>query len=62
MSMDEEIESTHETSKVFAASAESSGFIAELYPELTPEQQEEAVYFLNRYLDLIERIYDRTHS
>ena len=33
--------------------------IAELYPELSMEQQEEAEYFLRRYLDLIKRIYER---
>ncbi len=33
--------------------------IAGLYPELTPEQQEEAEYYLTRYLDLVRRIYER---
>ena len=33
--------------------------IADLYPDLTPEQQEEAEYYLTRYLDLVRRIYER---
>ena len=33
--------------------------IAGLYPDLSPKQQEEARYFLHRYLDLIKRIYER---
>ena len=32
--------------------------IGDLYPSLNESEQEEAAYFLNRYLDLIERIYD----
>lgn len=36
-------------------------FIEEFYPEIATEQREEAAYYLNRYLDLIERIYERTH-
>lgn len=30
--------------------------IAALYPSLSASELEEAAYFLNRYLDLIERI------
>jgi len=33
---------------------------ADLYPDLTPEDQQQAVYFLSRYLALIERIFQRT--
>jgi hypothetical protein len=34
---------------------------AKLYPELTPEQQEEAAFYLTRYLEVVERIFRRTH-
>lgn len=57
--MDEKIEAAPNESS--NEPAKQSGSVAELYPELTSEQQEEAAYFLNRYLDLIERIYDRTN-
>lgn len=33
--------------------------IADLYPELTPEQQKEAEYYLLRYLALVRRIFER---
>lgn len=33
--------------------------IDELYPGLSPEEQEKAKYFLHRYLDLVVRIYER---
>lgn len=33
--------------------------IADLYPGLTREQQEEAEYYLTRYLDLVRRISGR---
>lgn len=33
--------------------------IQNLYPDLTPEQQEEAEYNLKRYIRVIERIYRR---
>lgn len=33
--------------------------IRDLYPELSPEQQQEAAYRLHRYLDIIRRIYER---
>lgn len=33
-----------------------------LYPDLTPEQHQEAAYYWSRYLDIIERIYLRTHE
>ncbi len=36
--------------------------IQDLYPDLTPEQQEEAEENLVRYLELIKRIYDRHES
>jgi hypothetical protein len=34
--------------------------IAEIYPELTLEQQEEAEFFLLRYLEIVRRIFERT--
>jgi hypothetical protein len=36
--------------------------INELYPDLNPEEGEEAEYYLNRYLDLIEQIYERLNG
>lgn len=33
--------------------------IADLYPDLTPEEQEEAAMNLQQYIDLVGRIYDR---
>ena len=36
--------------------------IEDLYPELTPEQQQEAAYFLKQYLAIIRRIYARMRS
>ena len=33
---------------------------AKLYPELSPDEQREAAYFLDRYLDIVCRIYERT--
>jgi RIO-like serine/threonine protein kinase len=33
--------------------------IEEVYPDLTPEQQQEAAYFLRRYLSVIRRIFER---
>jgi hypothetical protein len=35
--------------------------IADLYPELPDDKQEEAAYNLERYLDVICRIYERHH-
>ena len=31
--------------------------VAELYPGLTPEEQQEVEYFLTQYLEIIYRIY-----
>ncbi len=58
MTMNEQIEAA--PGEASGEPAERSDSIAELYPELTPDQQAEAAYFLHRYLDLIERIYERT--
>lgn len=33
--------------------------IEQLYPDLTPEQQQEAAYWLGRYLAVIQRIFER---
>jgi hypothetical protein len=33
--------------------------IAELYPELSPEQQAEAEFYLLGYLDVVRRIFER---
>lgn len=45
-----------------AKSSRKSPSISDLYPDLTAEQQEEAEYFLHRYLDLIRRIYRRVEA
>jgi len=34
--------------------------IAKLYPELSSEEQEEAEFFLLRYLEIVRRIFERT--
>jgi hypothetical protein len=31
--------------------------VEKLFPDLTPDQQREAEYFLNEYLEIIHRIY-----
>ncbi len=36
--------------------SEESALLADLYPSLNASEREEAAYFLNRYLALIERI------
>lgn len=36
--------------------------IAELYPDLTLEQQQEAEYFLTQYLETIHRIYEESEN
>ena len=33
--------------------------IIDLYPELTQEQQEQAAYYLSRYLEVVRGIFDR---
>jgi len=33
-----------------------------LYPNLTPEQQQEAAYYFGRYIDLVRRIFDRNYG
>lgn len=36
--------------------------VASLYPELTEEQQREAAYYLGRYLDVVQRIFERVNG
>lgn len=36
--------------------------IQDLYPDLTPEQQEEAEFNLLGYLDVVKRIYERLEA
>lgn len=36
--------------------------IADLYPDLTPEQQAEAEFYLNRYIAIVRRIFERTQN
>lgn len=36
--------------------------IEQLYPDLTSEQQQEAAYWLGRYIAVIKRIHERTQN
>jgi hypothetical protein len=36
--------------------------IQDLYPGLSPEQQQEAAYNLGRYLELVRRIFERPQN
>lgn len=36
--------------------------IDKLYPDLTPEQQREAEYFLTQYLEIVHRIYEESQD
>ena len=36
--------------------------IQDLYPDLSPEQQQEAAYYLGRYLELVRRVFERTQN
>ncbi len=36
--------------------------IDKLYPDLTPEQQTEAEYFLTQYLEIVHRIYEESQD
>jgi hypothetical protein len=36
--------------------------IEELYPELNPQQQAEAEFFLLRYLEIVRRIFERENN
>lgn len=36
--------------------------IGDLYPELSPEQQAEAEYYLTRYLEIVRKIFERTQN
>lgn len=36
--------------------------VAKLYPDLTPEEQAEAGHNLSRYLDVVQRIFERTEG
>lgn len=38
---------------------ENNVTFAELYPELTPAQQAEAEYYLTRYVEVIQGIFER---
>lgn len=40
-------------------STENKIAVADLYPELTTEQQKEAEYYLLRYLAIVKRIFER---
>ncbi|MDQ3802265.1 MAG: hypothetical protein M3416_00180 [Acidobacteriota bacterium] len=42
--------------------SEESIDVASLYPELTEEQQREAAYYLGRYLDVVQRIFERVNG
>lgn len=36
--------------------------IQDLYPDLTEDQQAEAEYYLNGYIDVVRRIFERVHN
>ena len=36
--------------------------IQDLYPDLSPEQQQEAAYYLGRYLEIVRGIFERTQN
>lgn len=36
--------------------------IEDLYPELNSEQQAEAAYFLARYVELVQRVFERVSN
>jgi hypothetical protein len=36
--------------------------IADLYPQLTKEQQTEAEYYLTRYLEIVRGIFERSRN
>ena len=36
--------------------------ISDLYPDLTEAQQAEAEYYLNGYIDVVRRIFERVHN
>lgn len=36
--------------------------IQDLYPELSPEQQAEAVYYLDRYIEVVRGIFERVEN
>ncbi len=44
------------------ARPEEQAALRSLYPELTPEQLQEAAYYLKRYLDWIARVAARQHD
>jgi hypothetical protein len=36
--------------------------VQDLYPELSPEQQQEAAYYLGRYVEVVRGIFERTRN
>jgi hypothetical protein len=42
--------------------SESPITIQDLYPELSPEQQQEAAYYLGRYLEIVRGIFERMQN
>lgn len=51
-----ELDKTHKTKTEYRLP------IAKLYPDLTPEQQREAEYFLTQYLEIVNRIYEENRD
>ena len=47
---------------MFNLTTEQEPAIANLYPELTSEQQAEAEYYLTRYLEIVQRIFERLEA
>jgi len=36
--------------------------VADLYPDLSVEQQQEAAYYLSRYVELVRRVLERSQN
>jgi hypothetical protein len=36
--------------------------VADLYPDLSMEEQQEAAYYLSRYVELVRRVFERTQN
>jgi len=36
--------------------------VADLYPDLSVEEQQEAAYYLSRYVELVRRVLERTQN
>lgn len=55
-------EFNEKSNKVFQSKSESGLLIAELYPELNQAEQDEAEYFLNRFLEVMHDIFEENQG